>query len=426
MDFLLFEDRQLANTLDITTVELLQRLDIIKKDNVERVHYCGVLVTNAKTLLFLPRNSFSSIDSSCFSPPALARKLVLALHKYRSSKFIGSSGDINETLGLDILSDIIWLLHDYINNGIYSAKIKKKNFNQGNINWKKTIRKEIPFMGVEGVPVYLKLHSEKTKFNEQNNISLIHAEVIKALDVMFSWIITGDESIRISSDIDYIPNLCETLEYKCMVLKKELASTYSDRETKLLSSLISYLSNSSEGLKGDYIIGVKSFQGVWEEMLRVTLPNVKPINHLLPKPALYMRGSNNFIQTRGMLTDIVSFVGSSVSIIDAKYYRAEGFNDSPGWSDIVKQLYYAKAIQSLDDQLKISNWFAFPGKHESINDGPIKAIGLIDPKSQLALNDEFPSIGCAYFCPIDILNRYTNNLTFSISEIEILHQPPNV
>lgn len=426
MEFLLLEDRQLASSLTIETADLLRHLDIIKKDNVERVYFCGTLVTNKRVLIFLPRNSLTSISNSDITPPKLASNILLALHKYRSSTSVGSGeSPEDQPSGLDILADIVWLLKDYISNGIYSTKIRKQSFNNGKTNWNRTIRNEFPFPGNAGAPVYLNLHSEKTILNEQNAVSLIHAEVIKKLDNLFSWIITGDATIKTSSDIEYMPVISDSSEKKSALLKRELSSTYSDRETRLLNCLINYIDNSSEGFTGDYLIGVRVFQGVWEEMLRATLPSVKSINHLLPKPALYLRDSNDVLLTKGMLTDIVSFVDSDVSVIDAKYYRAEGAGDSPGWADIVKQLFYAKAIQSLGLGLNISNWFAFPGKHEAITEGPIKAIGMIDPTNRLLLNADFEPIGCAYFCPIEIISRYNANSKFSTSEVSALYHPPN-
>jgi len=427
MEFLLLEDRQLASSLPTSTADLLRDLGVLKKHNVERIYFCGTLVTNKKVFIFLPRNSLASIKNPAGIAPSLASALLMALHKYRSSSSIGSGETSDdEPSGLDILSDIVWLLNDYISQGIYSIKTRKQSLNHGNINWNRTIKKEPPFPGHTGMPVYLNLHTEKTIHNEQNPISLIHAEVIKALDHMFCWVITGNSEIKISSDIAYMPAITDSPEKKSAQLKKELASTYSDRETRLINCLINYIDNSSDGFSGEYLIGVRAFQGVWEEMLRATLPGVKPVNQLLPKPALYLRGSSGALQTKGMLTDIVSFVNLDASVIDAKYYRAEGIGDSPGWSDIVKQLFYVKAIQSLDLGLNIYNWFVFPGKHDEITGGPITAVGMVDRTNRRPLDQEFPPIGCAYFCPLEVIRKYTANAKFSVHEVAGLFTTPNI
>lgn len=424
MDFILIEDREPVSNLTHDTASLLRRLGLIKKIKVERIHFCGVIIADGRVFIFAPRNSLKSANLNSFQNTQFAALILRILNKYHSIQNSSVSGGLEleeGKEGLGLLSSILRMLNDYAANGLYTTSVKVRDINTGRINWSRTIGRETPYVGAGGSPVYLRLHSDRIRFNEQSPITLIHSEVIKELDRSFCWVITEDASIRIAPELESIPSSGLPIDAKIYHLKKELSLVYADREISLLNSLIDYLEAKEKGAEGEYLIGVRSFQNIWEEMLRCTIPGVININSSLPKPALYFKLSDNPILTKGMVTDIVSKREDVVSVLDAKYYKAETVDDSPGWSDIVKQLFYAKSLKIIFPDLLIANWFLFPGYQTEIDDGPISTIAIMDIVGNEPLVETFPPIGCSYFCPIDVMNKYVSLKKYSFEEVSALY-----
>ncbi len=424
MNFSLFEDRIAASKLDLKIRKILREHGATKTGNIERVHFCGIIVNNNEVTIFAPRNSLSTNPEPVYT----AALILNTLNKYNSSSIPGSNDDLDdqdEQEGIDTLTKIIWLLNDYTKYGLYTTSLKSREVNTGKTNWNRTINKETPFPGANGTPTYLRLHSERIKYGEQSLISLIHAEVIRELDLSFCWTITGGSKTRISPELDFVNPCYLNLEQKLHALKKELSITFKDRETQLLLALIGYLESNQSKDKGKFIIGSKTFHNVWESMLRSTLPQVINVNSELPKPALHFQHGGKPALAKGMLTDIVIKNENTLSIIDAKYYKGETPTDSPGWSDIVKQFFYEKALSKIYPTQSILNWFAFPGSQETIISGPIKYITMQDKKSGENLNEEFRPINCAYFCPINTMEKYANSSRFKQSEVNELFNNNN-
>lgn len=420
MEFYLLEDREPAFNLNANTAITLRNLGLLKKTNIERVHFCGVVVTDGKIFVVAPRNSLKSKRLTNFHNSQIAALILRMLDKYHTfsiSALRGGSEPDDGEEGLSILSNILSLLNDYAANGLYTTSIKSHEVNSGKINWNRTISRETPYSGVGGAPVYMRLHSERLRFGTQSPVTLIHSEIIKALDHSFCWAVTGDASIRVAADLDVMPLSPLPHDAKISLLKKELNLVYADRDIKLLRALINYLESKNQGTDGEFLIGVRFFQNVWEEMLRCTIPSVININSYLPKPAIYLKGQKKPILAKGMITDIVSKNDDIISVIDAKYYKAETAKDSPGWADIVKQFYYAKSLEEIFPDSKITSWFAFPGDQPNISDGPVSKIAVININNDKPIVKDFPPIGCSYFCPIDVMQRYASSRKYYVNEV---------
>jgi len=419
MNFILLEDRQLISSLEEETRALFRRLGLIKTGKVSRIHFCGVFVAEENTYVFLPRNTGQEATDT----PSAASLVLQVLNRYSTSSeniLTGSSEDNEDEPGLGLLSIILWLLKDYSTHGLFSTSAKTREINKGKINWNRTVTKEAPLIGVGCSPVYSRLHTERIRYGEQSPVTLIHAEIIKQLDRSFCWAISGDGKVRIAPDLDIVSPSAMPQETKIFELRKELSATYSDRQIKLLKALISFLDSDFEGAAGEYLIGVKAFEGVWEEMLRKILPGVVNINKKLPKPALYLKNRKQPLLSKGMVTDIVAKNGNKVSVIDAKYYRGESIEDSPGWADMVKQFFYAKSLSITMPDCDIANWFAFPGITERIDGGPISTVAVVDTNTMMPLEDDYPPIGCSYFNPLDVMNKYCSTRKYSTEEVNVI------
>lgn len=421
MNFTLLEDRQNISSLDEDSKALFQRLGLVKAGTISRIHFCGVFVSNNTAYVFLPRNTTHMAEGL----PAVAGLLLRVLDRYSTGSenvLTGGASVDAEVPGLGLLSGILWLLNDYATHGLFSTTAKTREINKGKVNWVRTFLKEPPLIGLGGTPVYSRLHTDRVRYGEQSPVTLIHAEIIRQLDKSFCWAISGDTEVRIAPALDTVPASNMAKDTKLYELRKALSWAYSDRQIKLLNALISHLQNDYSGASGEYLIGVKSFEGVWEEMLRKTLPGVININNKLPKPAYYLKGEAAPSLSKGMLTDIVVKQGQKVSVIDAKYYRGHSAQDSPGWADMVKQFFYAKSLSITMPECEIANWFAFPGDMKKIDDGPIASAVVLDLDDMTPLEKEYPPIGCSYFNPLEVMKRYSSTKKYGIDEVAILFE----
>ena len=109
---------------------------------------------------------------------------------------------------------------------------------------------------------------------------------------------------------------------------------------------------------------------------------------------------------------------NSCWVIDSKYYTATGAHDAPGWSDLVKQFFYIKAVKLIYPELKsIKNIFIFPGITN-----PLSTIQMvyreesIDEKKLVKLSEDFIPIECLYLDPNDVMEKYLNSKKVHITD----------
>jgi len=121
------------------------------------------------------------------------------------------------------------------------------------------------------------------------------------------------------------------------------------------------------------------------------------------------------------MTDVVSRNGDVVSGIDAKYYRAESPESSPGWSDLVKQFFYKQALEQKFPLDRITNWFVFPGYKSTSPNGALEKVVVYDPVTLTPLNGTFPPIGCSYLCPMELMKMYAESKSYKFSEVSYLY-----
>ena len=138
---------------------------------------------------------------------------------------------------------------------------------------------------------------------------------------------------------------------------------------------------------------------------------MEPVNSKLPFP-VYITANNDEWEAMDarMRTDIFmhDHTEKLVAIVDAKYYAATEAKDSPGWGDIVKQLFYEQAIESLGLNATIKNIFVFPGSRNNIHRISLKN-RHISKKEASSFVDKFKPIYCYYVDPLTVMENYTKN-----------------
>lgn len=424
MKFVIIEDRTDIESLDAKCVELLKEHNAIKKDGVNQVYFCGLLVSEGLCIVSLPRASLHGRNVYNYSDIKLASLMIKTLTRYFDSekrKSISESLDEDSKNNLTQLQLILSLLYDYINYGLYRKQKKTKRKNTGKINWSRTIKSEVPIINASESAVYLNLHSDLVKKSSDSIISRIHAEVIRRVDKLFGWFISMDDK-RIAQDLDSIPAVNIPKEHMIRLLSSELRETYYDRDVKLINNMISFISNDFYygGEEDTILVGIYKFDYAWEELLRITLPDTIKVNDILPKPVItYTNGSkSNYL--RGMITDIICKKDDVIATIDAKYYKASEPKNSPGWPDVTKQLFYVNAMRYLFPHCSQKSWFIFPGQFELKISGPLTKVSIEDPRIKKSVNDTFIATNFAYFCPLEVMSHYCNNREYDFEEVNFL------
>lgn len=404
----LFEDRQ--NIVKGMPKKLVQNLNKqgLLYGNGQKVMFCGLINFDDQIAVFLPRNSdYVEVDES--STKRVCATLLKALKRYLNDKDNAISADelVDEGIhGQEYLGLIFALFEDYFNNGLFTRRVSERKVNSGKVDWSRTIKQSIPYTSGDS-PVYLELAGFVKRVYSNCETAKIHAEVLRKLDQKVGWLINDDDGAITKQLIDVPASLMDN-DTKIYHLNNELTRAYSDRDIYLIKQLISYLKLESMSQKSDFSIGIKKFEGMWEHMLSKTLKNVFPINKKLAKPVYKINGELKLASRKGQRTDIVlrDPETGDFTVIDAKYYAAKSLETAPGWPDLVKQFFYAKAVKSIYPESNVFNMFIFPG-----NKGPFESAHMAEPSRGVIkdedLQDEYPPICCKYLCPLVSIDAFS-------------------
>lgn len=406
----LFEDRQsIVKAMPKKLVQNLNKQGLLY-GNGQKVMFCGLINFDDQIAVFLPRNSdYVEVDES--STKKVCATLLKALKRYLDDKDNAISADelVDEGIhGQEYLGLIFALFEDYFNNGLFTRRVSERKVNSGKVDWNRTIKQSIPYMSGDS-SVYLELAGSIKRVYSNCETAKIHAEVLRNLDQKVGWLINDDDGAITKQLIDVPVSLMDN-DTKIYHLNNELTRAYSDRDIYLIKQLISYLKLESMSQKSDFSIGIKKFEGMWEHMLSKTLKNVFPINKKLAKPVYKINGELKLASRKGQRTDIVlrDPETGGFTVIDAKYYCAKSLETAPGWPDLVKQFFYAKAVGSIYPDDNVSNMFIFPGKN-----GPIESAHMAEPSRRDIQEEDllvdYADINCLYQCPLNILDLYNKN-----------------
>lgn len=402
MEIKFYEDKCAINSLPDQIREAFESEGVIQNIH-ERLDFCGLVINNGISNIFLPRNSV--IPENC-NPKKIGSSLMRAIHKYMQNRYRSNimDGTSDRILGDSFLSLAFSLLSDYVAYGLYikrSSNIKK---NQGKTCWKRTINKVQSYPS-DNSPIYLDTFGCKKNISFDNDITRIHAKVIRDLEHIIGWVYF-EEDPRIQQDLADIllPNF--DVKYQIQSLKRELNNLYADREIRLIKNLYAYLSLSQSNSSNDIVIGINKFHSMWEKMIDSCMIWKFEINHLLAKPCYKMNGSYQVASQKGGRTDTVLKAPSEniFSVIDAKYYGADNLSSLPGWPDLIKQFFYALALKDIYSSATIYNYFIFPGTLQVV-----ESVHLQDPVTENLLDEKYMPIECIYIEPLTLINKYVSN-----------------
>lgn len=405
-----FLDRCFLSELPSEVADAVDSRGLAMRGEQKKVSFVGVILTNDTLNIFLPR---SSVVPSCKTQKfQVASNVMLAIEKYfRSSSktLINQSDEGNDHKHLMQLTLLKNLFLDFIQNGIYSKHKQVGRINQGKTNWKKTVNRFNPMHEREGQSVYIDYYGINREYFSICEVAKIHAKVIRIIYKNFSWLLLGAQHIDVSELSDY-QNPSGDINFQILQLRREISVTYFDRDIRLINMLIDFLEKLSGLNRSPFAIGLTKFHFCWEAMLASVLEFVEPINSKLPIPVYIKENGRELAMDAGMRTDIFMHDHTErlISIVDAKYYAATEAKDSPRWKDIVKQLFYEQAIESLALNASIKNVFVFPGNRNNLNRVVLKNRHLNKQKVS-SFAHKFKPIYCYYVNPLEVMEYYIKN-----------------
>ena len=361
--------------------------------------------------VFLPREAKTGTSDYDYETAKLTMKALARFSIETSNRQFQDDG---ETGNPELLSVIKKLSDDFIKNGLFFERIRKDTLNSGKANWGKTIKRELPMPNKFKQPIFINIHSSRSRRSHDTLLAQIQAAVINEIHQAHSWWL-NNMSGRISE-----LSSCNRPQFPRTIWANKLdalmPSLYSSRSIFLANYLRYYLRKLRTSSDGSFVFGLNDFHTVWETILKKTISRspydrLKNWNSKLPIP-VYSKKDNSEIMSKlkGMQTDIILEDEIGYTIIDAKYYSAKSANTAPGWPDIAKQFFYEKALREVVDSpnkmpSNIKNIFVFPSRTK---DGPLTQVMLQHRKSEKTVSDYFPPISCMYVPVRNALELYVN------------------
>jgi hypothetical protein len=187
---------------------------------------------------------------------------------------------------------------------------------------------------------------------------------------------------------------------------------------KLMMDLMSYLSGETGNSNSSIVIGISKFHSMWEHMIDSCMILKYNINTHLAKPCYKINGEYQIATQKGGRTDTVlrSPDKTTFGIIDAKYYGADNLVNLPGWPDIIKQFFYALALNDIYPAATVYNWFIFPGSKATV-----ESVHLMSPATESLQDYKYKPIQCEFIEPMLLIDHYIAGKKITWLSEKILH-----
>lgn len=359
--------------------------------------FVGVIVVAGRALKCYPKYLLTKE-----SPTEELQQIIKVLEKYNSKEqIVRMFNDSSESQSFNLLAVLLFLLHDYYENGVYTniEDIIESN-GSGEILWERTINETFTLLS-NNRPYYTDLQTKRRVSDEFDYFKRLHECIItraskelKDANLLELFEITEvditDEKLDDFGDKDYIL-------YR---IENELNTQFNTHKQFVLKTLYAYINNSGNLYDTDClsIFGTNNFKKVWERVcadimdnqldrplgaLKLPIPlkpeydkSIKLID-IIEKPEWTITGK---IAKDTLIPDLVTIYesvnGFDFVIFDAKYYNAKldvnvQPKGQPGIESITKQYLYQLAYQKFINDHNFStvrNCFLMPTEVDYVID----------------------------------------------------------
>ena len=332
-----------------------------------------------------------------------AKYLLLTINKIRKEfSYFGNNNKFNAFYSM------IYLINDYINNGIYREKENKYTKNKGNkIEWKKTLKSNSFFLTTTKIKgnsninlIYKDLIFKNSNLNENNILSTIYKVCLKislnSLGFLFSISINNSD---LFSDTKTNSLLENEKKYYLYYLNNEMNKTFNDYKKTLLKHLITIISsfdniNDIKNINNLLVSNEAEFEYIFERMNDKVFSNAHA-SSFYNEYFYYINNKNLASSSLRPDSILIDDINRTIYIIDSKYYKYYYFYNAnkqtniwelPPSSSIAKQIGYNHYLRNnyLNEELKeykVRSVFILPFKKGETNDEVLKYIGYAYVKS---------------------------------------------
>lgn len=316
-------------------------------DNFVGINFEG----DSKKVIFPIGYEIPSDDNECrLSILNLLKLVSLSRSSLFENKYGIKDGEEKELP----INSYLWIINDYLTNGVYFDIEKKYVQNQnGKINWKKTLSSK--FYVSNNSVIYLNPFVEK-KTTEKNYITDIHLFCINKSLSEIGWIFGNIESPKSGINVS-------NLTYYKNILSKELIKTFDDRKKRLIMHMKRILDNTTDenSVYGEKKYGTNQFEYIWEYMIDDVFGNEK-VSNFFPGASWSILDWNKSNDSK-LRPDTILSDDDKLYILDSKYYKfgiSGNLVDLPHTESIQKQITYGEYANNKQKFSKIFNAFIVP------------------------------------------------------------------
>lgn len=262
----------------------------------------------------------------------------------------------NNTENVWPIDSYLWLINDYLENGLYYNREKKiSRSNSGKIEWKRTLQ-QVPIYS-DGNIIYDQLITSKmTPANDM--ITHIYKLCLRQSIDKIGWLFNYNFHIQ----IDQIVSIKEMI----MRVRKELNETFDDIKRIRFNHMLNIL-KTTEGdnmLSSHYSYGITNYYYVFETMVDMLFDGIAGDEKKKYDPNGYwqLNGQSRFLASR-LRPDTILKRNDKTYILDAKMYQYGATHDRsklPETQSLQKQITYGDFVSNNLKDKNIRNAFILP------------------------------------------------------------------
>ena len=246
----------------------------------------------------------------------------------------------NETENIWPIDSYLWLINDYLENGLYYNREKKiSRSNSGKIEWKKTLQ-QVPIYS-EGNIIYDQLITSRM-VPANDMITHIYKICLRQSIDKFGWLFNYNFQIQIEQIV--------SIKEMIMRVRKELNETFDDIKRIRFNHMLKILTT-TEGdnmLSSHYTYGITNYY--YEK------------KNYDPNGYWQLNGQNRFLASR-LRPDTILKRNDKTYILDAKMYQYGATHDRsklPETQSLQKQITYGDFVSNNLQDKNIRNAFILP------------------------------------------------------------------
>lgn len=330
-----------------------------------RLSFVGFVGLRQSLLVCMPRFGLSVAD------PVSWLRRVLAV--YFAGEGRKSRND--QTLNLHFRNEFVFrevdalatLMDAFAERGLHRRAVAASSpRGSGAVDWERTLARRDPVF-VGGSSFYPEPWRWERRSTE-NEVSRLQAAATAWLARRYGTPVPAglaDAVAGVDLDVRMSPSRSR---FDLALLRNERAVTYLASDLRLLDTLEAVVSGicQMDGVVGARLHGTLSFALVWEDALR-DLFGDNSAHASLGRADWFDLEDGVWSEPRpapDRRLDLLVRDGGVVLVLDAKYHYPFP-NSRPGWSDIVKQIYYAEFLLREEGEV-VLNAFMLPGASERL------------------------------------------------------------